>query len=524
MQNIYRLWMGATVAVMAVCLSSCKKSFLNYTPQGQLSETVVADSAGVAQLLIGAYADLYANYDPGAPWNSSPDNWLYGSGNAIDAHGASFSVTATNSSFDDKWHADYDGVTRCNNTLKAVALARDMSPSAVANTIAQARFLRGYYYFDLKKMFNMVPWIDETTTDFNQPNDKDIWPMIELDFLCGVDSLPPTQPDAGRANSWAAKAFLAKAYLYEHKYTQAKTLFDDIIPNGTTPGGIRYGLSEQFEWNFLPEKEATSPEAVFSINMAANVGNGNISSANQGDMLCFPINSPFGCCGNFDPTLDLGNSYRTDYNGLPYLDTYNQHPLATDLTLLSNQPFTPDTGYLDPRIDWTIGRRGLPFKDWGIEPGANWDLNRTVVGPYHDLKDIYMQATANAYHDGESWAPGSAINYHVIGFNDVLLMAAECEAQVGSLDQAEAYVNMIRNRAANPAGFVFTYADNSNPLAGFTTTPAANYHIGPYPPGAFTSQAYALKAIYFERKLELAMEGHRIFDLVRWGIFSQEQQ
>jgi hypothetical protein len=135
-----------------------------------------------------------------------------------------------------------------------------------------------------------------------------------------------------------------------------------------------------------------------------------------------------------------------------------------------------------------------------------------------------MQATANAYHDGESWAPGSAINYHVIGFNDVLLMAAECEAQVGSLDQAETYVNMIRNRAANPAGFVFTYVDNSNPLAGFTTTPAANYHVGPYPPGVFTSQAYALKAIYFERKLELGMEGHRIFDLVRWGIFSQEQQ
>jgi len=102
-------------------------------------------------------------------------------------------------------------------------------------------------------------------------------------------------------------------------------------------------------------------------------------------------------------------------------------------------------------------------------------------------------------------------------------MAAEAEAQLGNLQKAEDYVNMIRNRAANPSGFVYSYTDNSNPLGGFSSTPAANYLINPYPNGTFAGSglAYALKAIYYERQLELAMEGHRFFDLVRWGIADQ---
>ncbi|AUD01003.1 RagB/SusD family nutrient uptake outer membrane protein [Spirosoma pollinicola] len=522
-------------------LYSCKDDFLKQPALGALSDQVLTDAKGVETLLVAAYAALDGQasdataFGGGGAWEASPDNWIYGSLAGGEAHKGSdgsdqasidpivkFTADPSNGFFNSKWKAVFEGITRTNSVLRILKGVTDLSDAEKANIEAQARFLRAHYYFDLKKMFNKVPWIDETTTNFNQPNTDDIWPKIEADFNYAFKNLSETQADIARANKWAAGAYLAKTYLYEHKYADAQALFTQVISQGKTTNGLAYGLLPKFFDNFNPAME-NGPESVFAIQNVANDGTNTIANANQGDMLNYPYNGPFSCCGFYQPTQDLVNSFRTDATGLPYLDTYNQHAVKNDMGITSIQPFTPDAGPVDPRLDWTVGRRGLPYLDWGNHPGQDWVRAQSYGGPYAPKKNIYWRATQDQYSDQNSWAPGSAINTMLIRFSDVLLMAAEAEAQVGNLSKAQDYVNQVRKRAANKEGWVYKYANEADPSAGFSTTPAANYSVGLYPASTFASQGkdYALKAIYLERKLELGMEGHRFFDLVRWGIAEQ---
>jgi hypothetical protein len=163
-------------------------------------------------------------------------------------------------------------------------------------------------------------------------------------------------------------------------------------------------------------------------------------------------------------------------------------------------------------LDWTVGRRGIPYLDWGNNPGLNWVRQQSVAGPYLNVKGSAPQSEPQA---AENYS--KAVNDVMIRFSDVLLWAAEVEVELGSLSKAEMYVNQVRARMANPAGWVHTYIDPASPSKGFTNTPAANYKIGLYT-GQFTDkgQAYARESVRFERKLELAMEGHRFFDLQRY--------
>jgi tetratricopeptide (TPR) repeat protein len=531
-----------TLLITVPVFYACKKDYLNQPALGALSADVLANKNGVNALLIGAYGALDGQGGIGAGngWESSPTNWIYGSVASGDASKGSYSgdqnaidpivnfySDASNGFYNSKWKTTYEGISRSNAVLTVLAQVTDMTDAEKKNVQAQAQFLRAHYYFELKKMFNMVPYIDEKTTDFAQPNTTDIWPKIEADFKSAYDNLPETQPEVGRANKWAAGAYLAKTYLYEKKYAEAKTVFDAVITSGKTSNGLTYGLMDYFEDNFLPSAE-NNKESVFAIQMAKGVVPNNIDNANSGEMLNFPYNSPFGCCGFYQPTQELVNHYRTDdVTGLPSLDTYNSRPVKSDQGLegaSKGTTFVPESGTLDPRLDWTVGRRGIPFLDWGLHPGQDWVRDQAYGGAYAPKKNIYWKANEATDKDPGSWAPGTSINVLVIRYADVLLMAAEAEAQLNNLAKAQDYVNLVRTRAAKPNNIVYTYKDATKPADGFTTTPAANYKVSNYPAGAFAGggKDFALKAIYFERKIELAMEGHRFFDLVRWGTAESE--
>ncbi|AUD02703.1 RagB/SusD family nutrient uptake outer membrane protein [Spirosoma pollinicola] len=511
-------------AMLMLATFACKDKFLDVPATGQLSGAQLTSKAGLDGLLIGAYAQLNAR---GFSQSASSFNWVRGSVSGGDANKGSnsgdfnaltpfqtFGIQPTSGEVNAKWNAMYEGISRCNSTLRSLASAgSDVTAADKARISGEARFLRAHYYFELKRAFNMVPYVDETK-DYGTgieavPNSADIWSNIEADLTYAQTNLPVSQGAVGRANKWAATAYMAKVLLYQKKYAAAKALFDQVIASGVTSDGKKYALVANFQDNFNAAKDNSS-ESVFAIQAAANTGNSD--NANPDLVLNFPYNTgsngPAGCCGFFAPSFELANSFRVDANGLPLLDgSYNSaaNQLKTDQGIASSAPFTPDAGPVDPRLDWSLGRRGIPYLDWQAHPGLDWIRDQTFAGPYSPIKFVFYKSQDKSLTDGSSWTDGySAINYNIIRYADVLLMAAECEVEVGSLTTALSYVNQIRTRAKTGA-YVKTAAG----------APAANYQIGTYT--SFASKEAARTAVQFERKLELSGEGHRFYDLVRWG-------
>jgi len=505
-----------SLVILAVVLSvtACQDSFLDVAPTGSLSSNELSTAAGLEGTLVGAYSMLLGR----SGFYSDASNWFWGSIRGGDANKGTnagdqsqvnevqaYSAQTNNSSVFEKYRATYEGVARANAVLRLVAVAQeDVSEADKTRITGEARFLRGHYYFDLKRNFNNTPYVDENWDEVTPvSNDKDLLEFIQADFQFAFDNLPATQGDAGRANKWAAGAYLGKALLYQGRFAEAKAVFDDVIANGITTNGQPYGLNPNYADAFRSPTD-NSMESVFASQAAS--GTGDINNANPGLVLNFPNGpgAPGGCCGFFQPSFELANSFRTGADGLPLLDgSYNnaENELVTDMGLLSDDPFTLDAGNLDPRLDHSIGRRGIPYLDWGNHPGFNWVRDQAYAGPYAPKKFIYYQGGIGTENDGSSWTPGyTAVNYNIIRFADVLLMAAECEAELGNLDAALALVNQVRARA------------QGSPLADAD----ANYVIELYP--SFADQTEAIEAVRFERKLELSGEGHRMYDLVRWGI------
>ncbi len=537
----------ALIAVIAI-FYACKQSFLDKSPIGTLNQNILANENGVQGLLIGAYALLDGeggNVNSG--WGSSADNWTYGSVAADDAYKGStpsdqgdilgletWTANSANGYVAQKWATGYEGAQRANDVLRMLKIATNVSAANATEYAAEARFLRAHYHFELKKVFGNVPFIDETVNNTTDPSTLanvdasgayvNIWPKIEADFAYAAANLPEIQSQVGRANKWAATAFLAKVYMFEGKYSSAKPLFDQLIASGKTSSGKKYTLIP-YAQNFNPATNHDNAEMVFAVQMSVNDGSGSANASglgtangNWGDNLNFPYNGgPGACCGFFNPSQSLANSFKTDATGLP-VSNYNSGNNVSDLST------SQYNGNLDPRIDWTMGRPGIPYYDWGPHPGSAWIRDPANDGYFSPKKNTYAQSQKGTYSSTENyWANTelTANNYNVMRYADLLLLAAEAEVQVGSLAQAQSYVNMVRNRAGDPTGWVYaggaTY-DATKSQYSPQTTPADNYMVAPYPPGYFTDKNTALAAIQRERYMELGMEGHRFFDLVRWGI------
>ncbi|HEV2353750.1 MAG TPA: RagB/SusD family nutrient uptake outer membrane protein, partial [Puia sp.] len=511
-------------------------------PIGPITPAVLGTYSGVQGVLIGAYAALDGEGTNNGGWGSAADNWVYGSVCADDAYKGSTALDQgdivplmqwvalpTNSYIAQKWATEYDGIQRANDVIRTMRTATGLTPADTTEFRAEALFLRGFFHFELRKMFHYPPFVDETITynnkNFDVPNIDgsgnyiDIWPNIEADLTYAMNNLPATQPNKGQANKYAAEGFLAKALLYEGKYDQALPLFEDMVNNGVTASGAKYGLQAVYENNFNPDPSAkNSLESVFAAQMSVNDGSGPGGGKAYGDNLNFPYGAgPGACCGFFNPSQDVANAYKTDATGLPYLDgSWQNHPWVSD-------PNGAWTGNVDPRLDWAVGRAGIPYLDWGPMPGDSWIRSPADDGHFVPKKNVYAKSVQGTLSDNSSnWANVEldANNINLMRFSDVLLMDAECQVLGSSqnLAQAELYVNMVRSRAANPAGFVYTNGTFNATTYVYTggSTPADKYVVAPYPLGYFTDGATAMKAIILERRMELAEEGHRFFDLARW--------
>jgi len=564
------------LALVFLTLSySCKK-FLNQPIANALSPAVLATKAGVDGLLIGAYAMLPMSGNPttGDTWGGSVSNWHFGGIGSDDANKGSnptdqpdaaaimnHSVDGSNDYVRTKWWSCLDGVQRANDVLRELPLVKDGSVSAeyAAEVTAEAKFLRGVFNLELSKVYRNVPYVDETVTysagNYNVGNPGPIWDKVEADLTAAMGGLPATQQQLGRANKYAAEAFLAKALMFDHQYGAALTALNDVITNGVTDQNAHFALNNNFNNNFdAAMKNGT--EAVFAVQMAVHDGAGG-NNGNPGDILNFPAAGPSGCCGFYQPSFTLVNAFRVNANGLPFINADGSLPLndydgtaivaaahgaspGNNSTLKSDQgvdatdaSYMPDvTTAVDPRLDWTAGRRGIPFLDYGIMPGSSWARAQGDAGPYINMKNIYRQSEAATQSESYGgWAPGqaSAMNYNMIRFSDVLLMAAECEIEStgGSQARAETLVNQVRNRMlAHPENWVkgrltgYTGGDATKPIVDNTQN-AANYQIGLYT-GQISggSKEFARQAVAYERRIELAMEGQRFFDLQRMdGIF-----
>ena len=521
MKNLKTLFV-ASFAIFALTVA-CDDEFLTKEPQAALSGPALNNAAGVEGKLISAYSTLSGyGMDGGGTWYYSTWAWIFGSISSDDALKGtdagdqpehSFIETYDFNTFNvhnrDKWRSGYWGAARANDVIQSAEAAEDLSATRKAEIIGEAKFIRGWQHFEMQKMYRTPKYVGSENFSLDDldaskvPNSGKIWAQIEQDFADAAAALPATQGQVGRASKWAAKAYLAKAKIFQSDWSGAEPILMDIINNGP------FELVDNFEDNYLVATR-NNKESIFEIQYAVSSADTNASNAEIG--LAHPYIAPWGCCGFLQAPQDLVDFFQTDANGLPLLDeSWKTNHITNPTGANIGQPIGNPS--VDPRLDHTVGRPGILFKNHHIMQ-VDYVRDLTYAGPYFSKKHI---AEPEGFGVG-GWGNLSANNLRIMRLGHVILWAAEAKMELGKLEESRALINRLRARAANPAGFVPGATQGATrPEYTLTGTPGANYNVGQYTE-AWTSQATARQAVRYETRLETAMEGTRFFDLQRWGV------
>lgn len=498
------------VLVTILLLPSCK-DFLEVPANGILTEDNLSGAKQIENEVISAYAAI-GNDEINRPlslWNYGnvrSDDAYKGGNDQNDGDFLHYLEISSPSIGNETWYTDvfwyrnYVAISRSNLALKSLTKISDEQMPNRKVRIAEMRFLRGHMHFIQKIIFKMVPYIDETMSPEDIANvsnvkytNDELWQKIADDFQYAYDNLPEAQSEVGRANKFAAAAYLAKVYLYKayrqdemHNVTSIDAAdLQKVIDLTNVVMNSPYRLENDFAYNFLPGSYENGPEALFSVQYSTNDGT-TYGRLNMGNALTTPTPG-----GDFNkPSQSLVNAFKTA-NGLPLFDNYNA------------ANYNETTDKVDPRLFHTVAIPGKPYKYTAINYESNQSRNPGMYGYYSSLKENVDPASEYYVKTGP-WNANSKNNI-VIRYADILLMRAEALIETDRFAEALPIINQIRNRAKVSTG-----------LIGF----ASNLDIQTYQDGVNCtwSKEFARKALQWERRLEFAMEGSRFFDLVRWGI------
>ena len=526
------------LASLCVAMTTgCTDNFLDNTPQGSLSDGVMNSPEAIDLLVNAAYASLYGmTNEQGDPCMRPTTNWSYGEvradnaykggggeGDVWDVHAMeTFQIQSNNGNLDGKWFNLYSLISRCNSALRVLKAADPNEYKDRDMRIAEVKVIRAHHYFELVRLFNKVPYIDEdlkVSEYVDVPNDqftrKEHLARIAGDLLDAAEDLPEKQGEVGRINRNIALAYAAKVKLYEayeqdeqtHAVTGVnKQLLREVVDLIDQVKG--YDLLKDFQQLDMIAYE-NGPESVFSVQYSMNDGSSDGGRINWSNLLNSPGgNSPYHGDGFFLPSQDLINAYQTDENGLPVFD-YQSRPDYGVVEFIdeTHQNLSNTEPTVDPRLDFVVGRPTITYKTYRETPCQSWVRDRGVYG-HNCAKRFWVSPESPDMIKGWPWG-ASELNWQIIRYADLLLYKAEALIELGEdLETARQLINRVRQRAMD-SEYV---KDFNNP-----EKDAANYKIGLYPAEGWT-QDYARQALRTEMRLEKALEGERFFDLVRWGI------
>lgn len=527
MKTIYR----TICAICVICgFTACSDFLEEQVPQATLTQDEVKNPEYIDNVLISAYAGLVSIEDMNASfslWNydtRSDDAYVGGSdfsdGEPFHRLEKSTGVMTTDWPFSSIWTRFYNYLSRVSLSIDILASA-DQENATIQQRTAEMKFLRAYGHFQLKRLFKKIPFVNKPNMqeeDYNNLSNTEYtndegWQQIINDLEDAYAVLPEAQTEKGRPTKAACAAFLAKVYLYK-AYRQDDASSNQVtaineadlqkVVDYTNPAiytKAGYGLEPDMHNNFRPEEQyENGKESLWAIQYSRNDGTvyGNLNFSYRLIVPCIPKVHDSGC-DFYKPSHNLVSAYRTNSDGLPMLDTFADE----EYTVGSAQT-------VDPRLFVTVGVPGTPYMfnpSFMIAESNAWSRSGGTFGYFVSLKQNVDPALTDSYLYlcDSQWA--SSMNRIVLRYADVLLMRAEAQAQLGQTSEAIALVNQVRERAAGMA--------TSSVVSNYSNKYGVHYAVGKYS-GSY-SKDEAMKIIKMERRLELAMESERFFDLVRWG-------